>query len=93
MIGRQLRRAISRFLGAVLAYLVAAAMFNDQTYALIAMASYLFGNWFNAVMVLVVISATRIISHNLTYSYVAGLIYEIGARVYVTSTRLRNGVL
>lgn len=91
MIKRVLVRAIGRIPGGLLAYVVAYLVFEDQNYAAIAAVSYMLGNWFNAASVLIVIAAARIITDNLNYSYLAGLVFEIGARVYVTTARLKNG--
>ena len=39
----------------------------------------------------IVIAAARIITDNMNYSYLAGLVFEIGAQVYVTTARQKNG--
>lgn len=86
-------RALTRIPGALIAFALALFVFSDTNLSTIAAVSYLFGSWFSSTLVVVVISAVRIISDEPIYAYAAGLAFEIGARVYVAVARLKNGSL
>lgn len=86
-------RALTRIPGAVITFALAQLVFADTSLSTIGAVSYLFGSWFSATLVVVVIAAVRIVSDEPIYAYAAGLAFEIGARVYVAVARLKNGSL
>jgi phage-related holin len=88
-----LARALTRIPAAVITFVLAQLVFSDTSLSVIAAVSYLFGSWFSATAVLVVIAVVRIISDEPAYAYAASLAFEIGARVYVAAVRLKNGSL
>ena len=91
MIRSMLARALTRIPAAVITFVLAQLVFSDTSLSVIAAVSYLFGSWFSATAVLVVIAVVRIISDEPVYAYAAGLAFEVGARVYVAATRLKSG--
>jgi len=86
-------RAFTRIPASLITFVVALLVFSDSTLATIAALSYLFGSWFSATSVLVVIAAVRIISDEPAYSYAAGLAFEVGLRIYLAFSRLKSGSL
>ncbi len=93
MIRRMIARAFTRIPASLITFVVALLVFSDSTLATIAALSYLFGSWFSATSVLVVIAAVRIISDEPAYSYAAGLAFEVGLRIYLAFSRLKSGSL
>lgn len=93
MIRRMIARAFTRIPASLITFAIALLVFSNLTLAIIAALSYLFGSWFSATSVLVVIAAVRIISDEPAYSYAAGLAFEIGLRVFLAYSRLKSGSL
>jgi hypothetical protein len=93
VIRRMIARAFTRIPASLITFVVALLVFSDSTLATIAALSYLFGSWFSATSVLVVIAAVRIISDEPAYSYAAGLAFEVGLRIYLAFSRLKSGSL
>lgn len=93
MIRSMFARALKRIPAAVITFVLAQLVFSDTSLSTIAAVSYLFGSWFSATFVVVVIAAVRIISDEPVYAYAAGLAFEIGSRVYMAAVRLKNGSL
>lgn len=93
MIRRMIARAFTRIPASLITFAIALLVFSDVTLATIAALSYLFGSWFSATSVLVVIAAVRIISDEPTYSYAAGLAFEVVLRIYLAFSRLKSGSL
>ena len=93
MIRRMIVRAFTRIPASLITFAVALLVFSDSTLATIAALSYLFGSWFSATSVLVVIVAVRIISDEPVHSYAAGLAFEVGLRIYLAYSRLKTGSL
>ena len=90
MIRRIIFRSFLRLPASLITFVIAALVFSDSTLATIAALSYLFGSWFSATIVLVVVSAVLIISNEPLYAYAAGLAFEVGLRLYLTFSRLRS---
>jgi phage-related holin len=86
-------RAFTRIPASLITFAIALLVFSNLTLAIIAALSYLFGSWFSATSVLVVIAAVRIISDEPAYSYAAGLAFEVGLRIYLAFSRLKSGSL
>lgn len=82
-----------RIPASLITFVIAQLVFSDVTLATIAALSYLFGSWFSATSVLVVIAAVRITSDEPAYSYAAGLAFEVGLRIYLAFSRLKSGSL
>jgi len=93
VIRRMIARALTRIPASLITFAIALLVFSDVTLATIAALSYLFGSWFSATSVLVVIAAVRIISDEPAYSYAAGLAFEVGLRIYLAFSRLKSGSL
>ena len=93
MIRRMIARAFTRIPASLITFAIALLVFSDVTLATIAALSSLFGSWFSATSVLVVIAAVRIISDEPAYSYAAGLAFEVGLRIYLAFSRLKSGSL
>jgi hypothetical protein len=93
VIRRVIIRAFMRIPASLITFVIAQLVFSDSTLAIIAALSYLFGSWFSATSVLVVIAAVRIISDEPAYSYAAGLAFEVGLRIYLAFSRLKSGSL
>jgi hypothetical protein len=93
VIRRIAARGFMRIPSSLITFAVALLVFSDSTLATIAAFSYLFGSWFSATSVLVVIVAVRIISDEPVHSYAAGLVFEVGLRIYLAYARLKSGSL
>ena len=91
MIRSMIARALTRIPAAVITFVLAQLVFSDASLSGIAAVSYLFGSWFSATSVLVVIAAVRILSDEPVFAYAAGLAFEIGLRVYLALARLKSG--
>lgn len=93
MIRRMIARAFTRIPASLITFAIALLVFSDTSLSVIAAVSYLFGSWFSATAVLVVIAVVRIISDEPVYAYAAGLAFEIGLRVFLAYSRLKSGSL
>ena len=93
MIRRTIARAFTRIPAGLITFAIALLVFSDSSLATIAALSCLFGSWFSATSVLVVIVTVQIISEEPAHSYAAGLAFEVGLRIYLAYARLKAGSL